>query len=93
MKVKRIASIFMLMLLMIIPISSLTNSKIYENMTGIYENDKDLSSWWWEPLELLSDESDSNNYFPRIAIYSPFCLKFWLCAHIGYRFQNIYQHF
>ncbi len=58
----------MLMLLMIIPISSLTNSKIYDNMTNQNVIDNDLSSWWWEPLELLSAESDANNYVPKIAI-------------------------
>jgi len=58
----------MLMLLMIIPISSLTNSKIYDNMTEQYVIDNDLSSWWWEPLELLSAESDASNYVPKIAV-------------------------
>ncbi len=53
---------------MIIPISSLTNSKIYDNMTNQNVIDNDLSSWWWEPLELLSAESDANNYVPKIAI-------------------------
>ncbi|MBY9001429.1 MAG: hypothetical protein KGD64_10965 [Candidatus Heimdallarchaeota archaeon] len=68
MKVKRNASIFMVMLLMIIPISSITNSMVYEDITEQSVNDKDLSSWWWEPLELLSAEFDTNNYFSRIAV-------------------------
>ncbi len=53
---------------MIIPISSLTNSKIYDNMTEKNVNDKDLSSWWWEPLELLTPEFDAANYISNLAI-------------------------
>ena len=53
---------------MIIPISSLTNSKIYDNMTNQNVINNDLSSWWWEPLELLSAESDASNFVPKIAI-------------------------
>jgi hypothetical protein len=41
---------------------------IYENMTEQSVNDKDLSSWWWEPLELISTEFDTNNYYSRIAV-------------------------
>ncbi len=58
----------MIMLLMIIPISSLTNSMIYENMTEQSVNNKDLSSWWWEPLELISTEFDTPNSYSRIAV-------------------------
>ncbi len=53
---------------MIIPISSLTNSMIYENMTEQSVNNKDLSSWWWEPLELISTEFDTPNSYSRIAV-------------------------
>ncbi len=57
------------MLLMIIPISSLTNSRIYDNnVAEQYVNNKDLTSWWWEPLELLSDESDTLTYGSKIAV-------------------------
>jgi len=66
--VKRIASIFVLTLIMIIPISSITNSEIYENITEHSVNDKDLSSWWWEPLELITPEFDIANYLSNIAI-------------------------
>ncbi|MHA1691111.1 MAG: hypothetical protein ACTSU7_05710 [Candidatus Heimdallarchaeaceae archaeon] len=67
-KLNRIACVFVLMLLMIIPISSITNSRIYENITEQSIVEKDLSSWWWDPLELISDEFDTNNYFSRIAV-------------------------
>ncbi len=53
---------------MIIPISSLTNSIVYENITEQSVNDKDLSSWWWEPLELLTSEFDTANYISNLAI-------------------------
>ncbi len=53
---------------MIIPISSLTNSKIYDNMTEQSVYDKDLSSWWWEPLELVTPEFDAANYISNLAI-------------------------
>ena len=41
---------------------------IFDNMTEQYIIDNDLSTWWWEPLELLSAESDASNYIPKIAI-------------------------
>jgi len=28
----------------------------------------DLSSWWWEPLELISPEFDTHNFFSKIAV-------------------------
>ncbi len=65
---KRIALIFVLMLLMIIPISSLTNSTIYDNMTEQSVIEKDFSSWWWEPLELITPEFDTHNYISNLAI-------------------------
>ncbi len=53
---------------MIIPISSITNSEIHENMTEQSVIEKDLSSWWWEPLELITPEFDVANYISNLAI-------------------------
>jgi len=68
MKVKKLCLITITLLLMLIPISSTLNAKLLEDQQPLSIIEKDMSSWWWEPLELLSAESDSNNYFPRIAI-------------------------
>ncbi len=65
---------------MIIPISSITNSMINENITEQSVNDKDLSSWWWEPLELLSAEFDSNNYYSSFAVDNNNNLYFVTCS-------------
>lgn len=53
---------------MIIPISIQTNAMLYENMKEQYKFSKDLSSWWWEPVELLSAEFDNTNYISDMAI-------------------------
>lgn len=53
---------------------------IYENVTEQYVDEKNLSSWWWEPLELLSAEFDSNNYYSSFAVDNNNNLYFVTCS-------------
>ncbi|MCG3256508.1 MAG: hypothetical protein KAU62_10495, partial [Candidatus Heimdallarchaeota archaeon] len=69
---KRIKILFLINFLVLIVGFLPTSMNVNSTSDSIILNDdislNDLSSWWWEPLELLSAEFDTNNYFSRIAV-------------------------
>ncbi|MHA1516934.1 MAG: hypothetical protein ACTSPF_15530 [Candidatus Heimdallarchaeaceae archaeon] len=60
--------IFLVLIVGFLPISMNVNSLSEKVSINDDIRLNDLSSWWWEPLELLSEEFDTNNRFSRIAI-------------------------
>ncbi len=69
---KRIKILFLINFLVLIVGFLPTSMNVNSTYDSIMLNDdirlNDLSSWWWEPLELISTGFDTNNYFSRIAV-------------------------
>lgn len=68
MKIKKITLFNIIILFMFILLSTKTQSTFYNTKSEINVEEKDQSSWWWEPVELLSPEFDASNYVSRMVL-------------------------
>ena len=60
--------IFLVLIVGFLPISMNVNSLSEKVSINDDIRLNDLSSWWWEPLELISPEFDTHNFFSKIAV-------------------------